>query len=423
MEEINQYIPWMIAIFSIGYLLIAFEHFIDINKAAIALIMGVVLWTLQFASHEFSSKADLNHLYEHLANASQVIFFLLAALIIVETINVHKGFRVITRYLMIDSKRGMLWIIGILTFFLSSVLDNLTTTIVMVSIIQKIVDDKKDRLLIGGGIVIAANAGGAWTPIGDVTTTMLWISERISTLKVMSELFIPSLVCLVVSIAILSRQLHGKLPQKKIHEQEFKMEPAGLMVLVLGLAVLVFVPVFKQLTGLPPFMGIILGLGILWVFTDLTHQSKQERVHLRVINILSKIEISGPLFFLGILLAVDALQASGLLTDLAIVINREISNIAIVATVIGLVSAVVDNIPLVAASIEMYTVSQYPIDSSFWQLIAYCAGTGGSILIIGSAAGVVFMAMEKVDFFAYLRKISVSALAGYFAGIIAYLLF
>lgn len=423
MGDINQYMIWMIIVFSLGYLLIAFEHLIDVNKATSALMMGVLLWVLQFANQGISNKENLKYLCEHLSNASQVIVFLLGALIIVEIINAHKGFKILTDYMKIRSKRKMLWVIGILTFFLSSILDNLTTTIVMISILQKIIDDPDDRMLIGGGVVVAANAGGVWTPIGDVTTTMLWIGERISTTKMMTSLFIPSLVCLIVSLAFLSIMLHGNLPPPNNNVYDTQTEPLGILILLLGVGTLVFVPIFKQLTGLPPFMGIIFGLSILWFFTDLAHRKKYDRDYLRVTSILSKVDISGPLFFLGILLAINALETGGVLSKIAVFINASISNTTTIATSIGLASAVVDNIPLVAASMGMYDISQYPIDSSFWQLIAYCAGTGGSILIIGSAAGVVFMGMEKVNFFSYLKKISISALLGYLAGIGAYWIF
>lgn len=272
MGDINQYMIWMIIIFSLGYLLIAFEHLIDVNKATSALMMGVLLWVLQFANHGISNKENLKYLCEHLSNASQVIVFLLGALIIVEIINAQKGFKILTDYMKIRSKRKMLWVIGILTFFLSSILDNLTTTIVMISIMQKIIDDPDDRMLIGGGVVV-------------------------------------------------------------------------------------FVPIFKQFTGLPPFMGIIFGLSILWFFTDLAHRKKHDRDYLRVTSVLSKVDISGPLFFLGILLAINALETGGILSKLAVYINENISNTTTIATSIGLVSAVVDNIPLVAASMGMYDVS------------------------------------------------------------------
>lgn len=423
MLEPHNYSFWMIIIFSLGYLFIAFEHFLAINKATSALMMAVMLWTLQFANHGVSPSDNLTHLCEHLSDASQVIFFLLGALIIVEIVNAHKGFKILTDTMNIKSKKGMLWVMGIAAFFLSSILDNLTTTIVMISIIQKMIENPKDRLIIGGGVVIAANAGGVWTPIGDVTTTMLWIGERISTWKMMTSLFLPSLVCFFVSLVLLSWMLHGKIVLNEKYAHDTKGEPFGLPILLLGIGVLVFVPIFKHLTGLPPFMGILFGLSVMWMATDFLHRNKQGREHLKVTSILGHVDLSGPLFFLGILLAINALEASEVLSKLALFINDNIANPTIIAGTIGLASSIVDNIPLVAAAMGMYDISHYPMDSNFWLLIALCAGTGGSILIIGSAAGVVFMGMEKVDFFSYFKKISFAALVGYGAGIGAYWLF
>lgn len=419
--EINVFPVAMIAVFLIGYVMIIFEHLIDINKATSALMMGVLCWVLQFTGGQNLEGQDgLSDLFEHLANISQVIIFLLGAMIIVEIINTHKGFKFITDHIHLKSKRKLLWLVGTLTFFLSSVLDNLTTTIVMVSIIQKILDDPQDRMLMGGGIVVAANAGGAWTPIGDITTTMLWIGGQVSTLGIMAKLIIPSLICFGVSFFLLTFQLKGDLPEKTIGVE--KKEPLGIAVLLLGISTLIFVPIFKLLTGLPPFIGMIFGLSVMWFFTDIAHRKGKNRDYLRVSYNLSKVDISGPLFFLGILLAVNALETAGSLTGLSALIDNNISSFSVTATIIGLASSVVDNIPLVAATMGMYDLLQYPSDASFWQLIAYCAGTGGSILIIGSAAGVVYMSMEKVDFFSYLKKISTPALAGYFAGILAYLM-
>lgn len=417
------YSTWMVAAFFIGYALITLEDFVRINKATTALMMGVLCWVLQFvSSHETHHESNMAHLGEHLSNVSQVILFLLGVMIIVEIISAHKGFRFVTNIVKVESKRALLWIVGILTFFLSSVLDNLTTTIVMVSILQKIVKNPQDRLLYGGGIVIAANAGGAWTPIGDITTTMLWIGGQITATGVIFKLIIPSLACFITSFAVLSFMLKDTLP-KEAETVEEEYEPFGLFVLLLGIAVLVFVPIFKIATGLPPFLGVIFGLSLMWLFTDLAHREGKQRDHLKVTHILPKVDISGPLFFLGILLAINALETAGLLSKLSVWIDANVSHPHITATIIGLASSVVDNIPLVAASMGMYDLTQHPIDASFWQLMAYCAGTGGSILVIGSAAGVAFMSMDKIDFFSYLRKISLPAAVGYFSGILVYLLF
>ncbi len=403
-------------VFLIGYLLIVFEHLIKINKTTTALMMGVLCWVVQFTNVHFSS-TNLEHLLSHLSEVSQIILFLLGAMVIVEIISAHKGFKVIINFLNVRSKKKLLWIIGFITFFLSSILDNLTTTIVMISIMQKLVPEAKDRMIIGGAIVIAANAGGAWSPIGDVTTTMLWIGGKISPFNIMKDMFIPSIVCSCTAFAYLSFLLKG--PIAETVEIEEPSEPMAVPILILGMGALMFVPVFKILTGLPPFMGIIFGLSILWFFTDIVHKN---RAHLKVTNILSKLDLSGPLFFLGILLAINALETAGILAHLSNFIGEKITNCHEVATIIGLASSVVDNIPLVAAAIGMYDIGQYPLDHSLWKLIAYCAGTGGSILIIGSAAGVVYMGMEKVDFFSYLKKITIPALLGFLAGIVTFLI-
>ena len=355
-------------------------------------------------------------------NISQIVFFLLGSLAIVAIVNVHNGFAIIADAMKIHSKRKMLWVIGILTFFLSAILDNLTTTIVMVTLLSGLIERGNDRLIIGGGIVIAANAGGAWTPIGDVTTTMLWIGGQISTIAIMRDLFLPSIVSLVAAFAVLSLFLKGNFDSKEIRIVNNRLEPMGEVIFFLGLGALIFVPIFKILTGLPPFMGVLFGLSILWLVTDVYHNKHKDREHLRVPSILAKVDFSGLLFFLGILLAIDALDSAGILAHLASWFDKHFSNTTLIATSIGLASAVIDNVPLVAATMGMYSLDQFPVDHTFWQKIAFCAGTGGSILIIGSAAGVVFMGLEKVDFFWYLKKISLAALIGYFAGIGTYLI-
>jgi len=410
----------MILIFVVGYFFITIEHYTKINKATVAILMAILCWIIQFANAAWSFDINMSQLEHHLADISQVIFFLLGALTIVEIINQHKGFQFIAKCITFRSKRKMLWVISLLTFFLSSILDNLTTTVVMVSLLRKLVDENQDRLLIGGAIVIAANAGGAWTPIGDVTTTMLWIGGQLSTLAVIKNLFIPSIVCLVVSVGMLSLALKGNFAEKYVHMDDLKVEPRGKLIFFLGVGALIFVPIFKLLTGLPPFMGILLGLSVLWIVTDIVHSHDEQRQHLRVPNIMTKVDLSGILFFLGILLSVNALYTAGLLGKLAVWLNENMANLAVISFVIGLASAVVDNVPLVAASMGMYGLDQYPTDHDFWNMVAFCAGTGGSILIVGSAAGVVFMGMEKVDFLWYVRRISFPALAGYIAGFIAY---
>lgn len=422
MEGINTHSLWMIAVFIIGYCMITLEHVIRIDKAATALLMGVILWVIQF-HHAGSANCgtSITCLGEHIYSISQIVFFLLGALAIVAVIDSHNGFAIVADAIKIRSKRKLLWVIGALAFFLSSILDNLTTTIVMITLLAGLVERTTDRLIIGGGVVIAANAGGVWTPIGDVTTTMLWIGGQISTSAVMRDLFIPSIISAVTALAFLSIFLKGNFPAANMDSPHSRLEPMGGLVFFLGVATLVFVPIFKILTGLPPFMGILIGLGFLWMITDLIHTKYPDREHLRVPRILQKVEFTGLLFFLGILLAIDALDTAEILRQLADWLNHHLPSTTMIAVLIGLASAVVDNVPLVAATMGMYSLDQFPIDHSFWQKIAYSAGTGGSILIIGSAAGVVYMALEKVDFFWYLKKISLAALIGFFAGFGAYL--
>jgi Na+/H+ antiporter NhaD/arsenite permease-like protein len=420
MDVLNIYDVLMILTFIVGYAFITIEHFTKISKTSIALLTAIICWILVFTGHAENNGDNLSFLGEHMANISQVVFFLLGALTIVEIINAHKGFSLISNYIHLRSKRKLLWLVGLVTFFLSSVLDNLTTTIIMVTLIRKWIPNQQERLLVGGTIVIAANTGGAWTPIGDVTTTMLWIGGQLSTMVIMRDLFLPSLACLLVALVWLSWPLEGMYPISE--QKEEQIEPRGRMIFWLGLGCLISVPLFKLSTGLPPFMGILFGLALMWLITDIIH-SDEERSYLRVPNVITKIDVSSILFFLGILLAIDALHTAGLLDRLANTMDRNVSNPNIIAILIGLASAVVDNVPLVAASMGMYELAQFPTDANFWKLIAYCAGTGGSILVIGSAAGVAFMGLENVQFFWYLRRIGIPALISYFVGIAIFYLF
>ena len=422
MEGLDLHAKWILAVFIFGYVLITIEHFIKIDKATTALLTGIICWVIQYAHAQPICTANASCLSEHISNIGQIVFFLLGALAIVELINIHKGFALISNAIVVRSKRKLLWLICIIAFFLSAVLDNLTTTIVMVTLIQKLVSRSDDRLLIGGGVVIAANAGGAWTPIGDVTTTMLWIGGELTTFPIMRDLFLPSITCLLVATFLLSLMLKGDFPISELAEEDRKLEPQGKLIFFLGVGSLIFVPIFKILTGLPPFMGVLFGLSVMWVVSDLVHRNYPERDYLRMTKVFPRIDFSGLLFFLGILLAINALDAAEILGKLAHWMSDHIGNTTIIATLIGLASAVVDNVPLVAATMGMYTLEQYPPDHAFWELIAFCAGTGGSILIIGSAAGVVFMGLEKVNFIWYIRKISLSAFVAYFAGIAIYLL-
>ena len=413
----------MISIFCFGYFLITIEHITRISKTSIALLMAIVCWGLEFANRKIPEGSHLLSLSEHLANISQVVFFLVGALTIVEIINAHKGFHFVLGAIQIRSKRTLLWLVGILTFFLSSVLDNLTTTIIMVTLLKKLLPKGEERLLMGGIVVIAANAGGAWTPIGDVPTTMLWIGGQLSTIGVMQELFLPSFTCLVGALLAMTPLLKGNFALHEDASCDKQTEPMAKAIFWLGLGCMILVPIFKVVTGLPPFMGMIFGLGAMWLVTDLVHSKYDGRVHLQVPQVMSRVDMSSVLFFLGILLAVDALHTAGVLHHVASWMNTHLYTPEMVAVGIGLASAIVDNVPLVAATMGMYEIAQFAQDSAFWNLIAYCAGTGGSILVIGSAAGVAFMGLEKVHFFWYLGRVGVPAFIGYTVGIGCFLLF
>ena len=416
----------IVTIFVLGYAAIALEHKIKLNKAASALITGVLCWVIYIVS--MPDKQLINkQLTEHLGEMSGVLFFLLSAMTIVELIDSHDGFNTITEKITQTNKKSLIWIIGIITFFLSAILDNLTTTIVMISLLRKLIKDDNDRLFFVGTVVIAANAGGAWSPIGDVTTTMLWIGGQITAFKIIVKLLIPSLFCLIVPLIFISLKLKGNVERT---ENNNNTQTTSLpkkqqkIVLFSGVSVLILVPVFKTLTNLPPYMGILLGLGILWIITEILHGTKEEvdKQHLTVVHALRKIDTSTILFFLGILVAIAALQSTGVLMSLAQFMTVSIGNESIIVISIGLLSSIVDNVPLVAAAQGMYDLTQYPPDHYFWEFLAYTAGTGGSALIIGSAAGVAAMGMEKINFFWYLKNISWLALIGFFSGAIIYIL-
>lgn len=415
----------IIAAFVIGYAAIAFEHTIKINKAASALITGVLCWTIYIL---FSGNKTVvtETLLLHLGDLSQILFFLLGAMTIVELIDAHDGFEIITKRITTRNKKKLLWIIGVLAFFLSAVLDNLTTAIVMISLVRKLIADKKDRLFFAGAIVISANAGGAWSPIGDVTTTMLWIGGQITAYNIIGRLILPSLVCMVVPLLLMQFFLKGQVQPPKMHFDGGATTNAlhRNIVFFAGIGMLLFVPIFKTITHLPPFMGILMGLGILWIIVEILHSDKDEedRKNYTVAYALRKIDSPSILFFLGILLAIAALESTGQLHHLAQAMDEKIGNQNLIVLSIGLLSSIVDNVPLVAAATGMYTIQQYPTDHAFWEFLAYATGTGGSVLIIGSAAGVAIMGIEKVDFIWYLKRISWLALTGYFAGAVVYIL-
>ncbi len=411
----------ILSIFGAGYLAIILESFIKLNKAAIAIFMAVACWAVFFLTDVTTLQHDMNLLNIDVANVAQIILYLIGALTIVEVIDTHKGFKIITDVIRTRSKRKMLWLIAFVSFFLSAVLDNLTTTILMVSLLRKIIPDPKERIIFCCIVVIACNAGGAWTPIGDITTTMLWIAGHLSSLPIIKALFLPSLVSVLIPLIYFTFKLKGSIEGIK-NPVDNTEEPGAKLVFCLGTAALIFVPIFKAWTGLPPFMGCLIGLSFLWLVTDGLHFPYEKRRHLQLPHILTKIDISGVLFFLGILLSVGALDAAGLLHTLALHLGEFITHLPLLATFIGILSAVIDNVPLVAASMGMYPLEQFPIDHPLWVMIAYAAGTGGSLLIIGSSAGVALMGMEKIDFISYMRKVSLPVLIGYLAGMGVYVL-
>lgn len=415
----------MIGIFILGYIGIIFEEVFEFNKAAVALLMSTGLWVTyaDFYGDATGSASTtvLDQLKDQLAEVSDICFFLLAASAIVEVVDAHQGFKVVTNQITTKSKKGLFWVIGFLTFFLSAILNNLTVTIVMVSLLRKLIPNDDDRRLFGAMVVVAANAGGVWTPIGDVTTTMLWINNQLSTIPTVTQLFFPSLVCLVASLAFLVRQVEEdeSLAESTLPPPS-PLATRGLVVFWAGIACLISVPIFSELTGLPPYLAMLTGLGAMWTLTDIIHMGEEDEES-QVPAALSKLDTSGILFFLGILMSIGVLDKSGLLKDLAMFLNDNLPSQDIIATVIGIASALIDNVPLVAATMGMYDIADYGTDDKLWQLIALCAGTGGSILVIGSASGVALMGLEKVDFLWYAKKVSVGAAVGYFAGIATYL--
>ena len=412
------------AIFVLAYAAIALEHPLRVNKSASALLGAGLLWTI-YAVATGDHVLVGRQLDESVGSTAQIVFFLIGAMTIVEVIDAHDGFEVITSLIRTTSQVALIWLIGFVTFFLSAILDNLTTTIVMISLIQKLIARRDDRLLFASLIVIAANAGGAWTVIGDVTTTMLWIGGQISPLKIMRAVFLPSLLNLLVPLAFISFSLKGKTiapPSKDTGLLVVDRFERNLM-FYLGLGTLIAVPAFKAVTHLAPFMGILFGLGVLWLVGEIVHRHKDEHVRqpLTLVHALARIDMSSIVFFVGILLAVACLDHAGLLSMLAKWLDATLGRQDVIVVALGLLSAIIDNVPLVAATMGMYDLAHYPPDSFIWEFIAYCAGTGGSILIIGSAAGVAAMGLERIEFLWYARRIAGPALAGYLAGAVVYI--
>ena len=471
----------LVVIFILGYTMIALEHPLKIDKAASALLTGTILWALYALNatgildlgfspaweaikqvsgdiHNYVKPAidegrfdklwenqaelsqsvahfvkhDLNH---HLVEIAQILFFLLGAMTIVETVDQHQGFKLITDKIKTTSKVKLLWILSILTFFMSATLDNLTTTIVLVALLRKLIDDQKTRWFFASMVVIAANAGGAWSPIGDVTTIMLWIGGQITTVNIIAKVFVPSVFTMVVPLIIVSFTVKGNVSRPVLADgetAEFTTAFERKLLLIMGVGALLFVPVFKTVTHLPPFMGMLFGLGAIWATTEIIHRNKplEDKRKLTVLGILKKVDTATIFFFMGILLAVAALQSAGHLDVLSKYLDEHLHNIYAINLIIGVLSAVVDNVPLVAGAMGMYPITDavaatgyaanFVVDGTFWEFLAYCAGTGGSILIIGSAAGVAAMGLEKIDFIWYLKKISLLALIGYLAGAAVY---
>ncbi len=454
----------MVVVFVLGYLAIALEHPLKVDKAASALLIGVLTWVLYMtgsfdilmsgvspawnefaaANPEHANKEGMMHfithnqLLEHLGEISEILFFLLGAMTIVEIVDRHGGFTIITDKIKTTKKVNLLWIISFITFFMSAALDNLTTTIVMVALLRKLIQDKETRWFFASMVVLAANAGGAWSPIGDVTTIMLWIGGQVTAGQIIMMVFLPSLVCLVVPLIVLSFTMKGQVQRpSSVDHSDSTHAPVDtskrlkVFILLLGVGALLFVPVFKTLTHLPPYLGMLFGLSILWITTELLHRARKEkkRPNLQVTSILTRIDTPTILFFLGILLAVASLQSAGQLRILAEALDNSLGNIFLIDLAIGILSSVVDNVPLVAGAMGMYPIeaagatgyaANFVQDGLFWEFLAYCAGTGGSILIIGSAAGVAAMGMEKIDFIWYLKRISLLALIGYLAGAATY---
>jgi len=416
----------LIVIFALSYALIALEAPLGINKSAPALVGAGLLWTI-YALSAGSPGLIEEQLSGSLVEVAQIAFFLIGAMTVVEVIDAHDGFEVVTQRLKAGSLSTLALMVATATFFLSAILDNLTTAIIMVSLLRKLVADREPRLLLAGLVVVCANAGGAWSPIGDVTTTMLWIGGQVTSSAIITRLFLPSLVNALVPTAIIAWQLRGQPFVSAVATTtggsaipRFEQR----LIFGLGLGVLLAVPLFKTTTHLPPFLGILFGLGIVWVVGDLVHRRHDPAVAARptIAEALTRIDMGAIVFFIGILLSVAVLEHTRVLLDLAAWLDRSVGRLDVIVTIIGLVSAVIDNVPMVAAATGMYAMDKFPTDSFLWEYLAYCAGTGGSILIIGSAAGVAAMGIERIEFLWYLRRIGILALIGYASGSVIYML-
>lgn len=441
---------FMIVAFLVGYTVIALEHPLKINKTATALLLGVLLWICAvlggqgmlvntepmreyMINNPGSSYVDWivhSELLHALGEVAEILFFLMGAMTIVELIDTEGGFKIITDKIQTAKKSKLLWILSLLTFFMSAVLDNLTTSIVMVALLRKLIADRHERWFFASMVILAANAGGAWSPIGDVTTIMLWVSGKVSAVHIISMTLLASLICLIVPLLLLSRKMKGevKRPQQERHHVDSAYTEAkpwqSQLFLYAGVGALVFVPIFKTITHLPPYLGMLGGLGLLWILSEIIHRNdkEKEKSQYSILAVITRIDLPSIMFFLGILLAVNALKSVGHLTLLSNGLDgismQEPGKYYVITILIGFFSSIVDNVPLVAGAMGMY---DFPMDHYFWEFLAYCAGTGGSILIIGSAAGVAVMGLEKIDFIWYLKRISWLALVGYLAGALFYI--
>lgn len=451
----------MVVVFILGYVGIAMEHPLKVNKAATALLLASVLWTAYILSAQqflpanpeflkFQAEkvgVDFSHqviefvtdfqIIHHVGEIAEILFFLLGAMTIVELVDVHGGFSIITDKITTKNKRKLLWIIGFVTFFLSAILDNMTTAIVITMLLRKLVKDQQDRWIFASLVILAANAGGAFSPIGDVTTIMLWIGGQVTTEAIVPELFLPSLISIIIPLIFATRFVKGEVEAVSTTDAASHSHPAAgvitkgekLTLFLMGVGALIFVPVFKSITHLPPFLGILFGLAVCWVYTELLYHKKhhvEESRKARITHILTRIDTSTILFFLGILMAVAVLREAHILSDFAVFLDQSVGNLYVINIIIGMLSSVVDNVPLVAGAMGMYEIIpgslEFAQNGSFWIFLAYCAGVGGSILIIGSAAGVVVMGLEKINFIWYMKKISLITLLGYLAGAAVYVL-
>ena len=426
----------LITIFVIGYLFIALEHTLKINKSTFALIMCGVLWSIySLYTHSIHEEAERDALLMFLGETCEILMFLIAAMTIVEHIDRYGGFSFITEHIHAKNKRKMLWLLSVTTFFMSAVLDNMTTTIIMIMMLRRLLPDQKERWIFAGVLVLAANSGGAWSPIGDVTTIMLWMHDEVTALKLIENLLLPSIISVAVPIAIASRWIKKEPMPKPMARREEAIQMSqehphiSKVILILGVTGLLFVPVFKTITGLPPYMGMMLSLGVIWLVTEIliTRYKIDPKLGGRVSQAMRNIDMSSILFFLGILMSVSALQHAGILQSVAGYLNTTIHEPVTIAGLIGVLSSIVDNVPLVAACINMFDIHSmtgphdylqyFEDDGLFWHLLTFTAGVGGSLLIIGSAAGVVAMGIEKIPFFWYLKKFTFIAFLGYLAGI------